>query len=88
MESKLKAKYIVDIMDETTKEEFKKLLIAQEILFKNKAEQGIDLIELAQVMLSMSREAMVDVYGEVVADSYIKQQISYLKNPENSLTLH
>jgi hypothetical protein len=39
-------------------------------------------------MLSMSREAMVDVYGEVVADSYIKQQISYLKNPENSLTLH
>jgi|TARA_B100001059_G_C17334186_1_gene332730 hypothetical protein len=88
MESKLKAKYIVDIMDETTKRRVQKIIDSTRDFVQEQAEQGIDLIELAQVMLSMSREAMVDVYGEVVADSYIKQQISYLKNPENSLTLH
>jgi len=88
MESKLKAKYIVDIMDETTKRRVQKIIDSTRDFVQEQAEQGIDLIELAQVMLSMSREAMVDVYGEVVADSYIKQQISYLKNSENSLTLH
>ena len=36
----------------------------------------------------MSRETLVDAYGELAADSYIAQQISYLKNQENSLTLH
>ena len=88
MESKLKAKYIVDIMDETTKRRVQKIIDSTRDFVQPVLEQGIDLIELAQVMLSMSREAMVDVYGEVVADSYIKQQISYLKNSENSLTLH
>ena len=77
MESKLKAKYIVDIMDETTKRRVQKIIDSTRDFVQEQAEQGIDLIELAQVMLSMSREAMVDVYGEVVADSYIKQQISY-----------
>ena len=36
----------------------------------------------------MSREAMVDAYGEYVADTYITTQISRLKTEENSLTLH
>jgi len=39
-------------------------------------------------MISMSRETLVDAYGEYVADNYISQQISYLKTKENSLTLH
>jgi hypothetical protein len=88
MESKLKAGYVIDIMDETTQRRVQKIIDSTRDFVQEQAEQGIDLIELAQVMLSMSREAMVDVYGEVVADSYIKQQISYLKNSENSLTLH
>ena len=75
-------------MDETTQRRVQKIIDSTRDFVQEQAEQGIDLIELAQVMLSMSREAMVDVYGEVVADSYIKQQISYLKNSENSLTLH
>ena len=48
----------------------------------------MDLVELAQVMLSMSREAMVDAYGEYIADTYITTQISKLQTPKNSLTLH
>ena len=88
MESKLKAGYVIDIMDETTQRRVQKIIDSTRDFVQEQAEEGIDLIELAQVMLSMSREAMVDVYGEVVADSYIKQQISYLKNSENSLTLH
>ena len=55
---------------------------------QGQAEKGVDLIELAQVMLSMSRETMVDAYGEFVADTYIVNQISKLKINENSLTLH
>jgi len=88
MENKDKTSYHLRMIDDVTKRRVQKIIDSTRDFVQEQAEQGIDLIELAQVMLSMSREAMVDVYGEVVADSYIKQQISYLKNPENSLTLH
>ena len=39
-------------------------------------------------MLAMSREAIVDAYGEALADSYISNQISELQKSENSITLH
>ena len=88
MENKDKTSYHLRMIDDITKKRVQKIINNTRDFVQEQAEQGIDLIELAQVMLSMSREAMVDVYGEVVADSYIKQQISYLKNSENSLTLH
>ena len=88
MENKDKTSYHLRMIDDVTKKRVQKIINSTRDFVQEQAEQGIDLIELAQVMLSMSREAMVDVYGEVVADSYIKQQISYLKNSENSLTLH
>ena len=45
-------------------------------------------MEVAQVMLAMSREAIVDAYGEQLADSYIHSQISQLQNEENNPTVH
>jgi hypothetical protein len=64
--------------------------LAQEIrsLVQDQTEQGVNIVELAQVMLAMSRETLVDAYGPYVADTYISTQISKLQNDENSLTLH
>jgi ferritin len=88
VESKTKSKYITDKMDEITKKRVQKIIDSTRDFVQDLAEEGIDVVELAQVMISMSRETLVDVYGEYVADSYISQQISYLKTQENSLTLH
>ena len=75
-------------MDEVTKRRIQKIIDSTRDFVQDQAEEGIDIVELAQVMISMSRETLVDAYGEYVADNYISQQISYLKNQENSLTLH
>ena len=76
------------MIDEVTKKRIQNIIDNTRDFIQDQAEQGIDLIELAQVLLSMSRETLVDAYGEYVADNYIAQQISYLKTQENSLTLH
>ena len=70
------------------KSEIQKIINETRDFIQDQAEKGVDLVELAQVMLSMSREAMVDAYGEYVADTYINTQISRLKTAHNSLTLH
>lgn len=88
MESKTKPKYIIDKMDDLTKRRIQKIIDNTRDFVQDQAEEGIDIVELAQVMISMSRETLVDAYGEYVADNYISQQISYLKNEQNSLTLH
>lgn len=88
MESKSKSKYSIENMDEVTKRRIQKIIDSTRDFVQDLAEEGIDVVELAQVMISMSRETLVDAYGEYVADNYISQQISYLKNQENSLTLH
>ena len=88
MESKSKSKYSIENMDEVTKRRIQKIIDSTRDFVQDQAEEGIDIVELAQVMISMSRETLVDAYGEYVADNYISQQISYLKNQENSLTLH
>ena len=88
MENKYKSEYQLKMIDEASKKRIQKIIDEIRDFVQGQADQGIDLIELAQVMLSMSRETLVDAYGELAADSYIAQQISYLKNQENSLTLH
>jgi len=88
MENKLKSEYHLKMIDEVTKKRVQKIIDEIRDFVQQQSEQGVDLIELAQVMLSMSRETLIDAYGELAADSYIAQQISYLKNQENSLTLH
>jgi len=88
VENKTKPKYIIDKMDDLTKRSIQKIIDSTRDFVQDLAEEGIDVVELAQVMISMSRETLVDAYGEYVADNYISQQISYLKNQENSLTLH
>ena len=88
MENKLKSSYHLKMIDEVTKKRVQKIINNTRDFVQEQSEQGVDLIELAQVLLTMSRETMVDAYGEYVADNYIAQQISYLKNQENSLTLH
>jgi hypothetical protein len=88
VESKTKPKYIIDKMDDLTKRRIQKIIDNTRDFVQDQAEEGIDIVELAQVMISMSRETLVDAYGEYVADNYISQQISYLKNEQNSLTLH
>jgi ABC-type uncharacterized transport system fused permease/ATPase subunit len=88
VESKSKSKYSIENMDEVTKRRIQKIIDSTRDFVQDLAEEGIDVVELAQVMISMSRETLVDAYGEYVADNYISQQISYLKNQENSLTLH
>jgi len=88
VESKSKSKYSIKNMDEVTKRRIQKIIDSTRDFVQDQSEEGIDIVELAQVMISMSRETLVDAYGEYVADNYISQQISYLKNQENSLTLH
>lgn len=75
-------------MDSKTKNRVEKIISETRSFVQDQVEQGVDVVELAQVMLAMSRETMVDAYGVYVADSYISTQISKLQNDENSLTLH
>ena len=88
MENKDKTSYHLRMIDDVTKKRVQKIINSTRDFVQDLAEEGIDVVELAQVMISMSRETLVDAYGEYVADNYISQQISYLKNQENSLTLH
>ena len=88
MENKNKTFYHLRMIDDVTKKRVQKIINNTRDFVQEQAEQGVDLIELAQVLLTMSRDTLVDAYGEYVADSYIAQQISYLKTQENSLTLH
>ena len=88
MENKYKTSYHLRMIDDVTKKRVQKIINNTRDFVQEQAEQGVDLIELAQVLLTMSRDTLVDAYGEHVADSYIAQQISYLKTQENSLTLH
>ena len=53
MESKLKAGYVIDIMDETTQRRVQKIIDSTRDFVQEQAEQGIDLIELAQVYLGI-----------------------------------
>lgn len=88
MENKNKTSYHLKMIDDVTKKRVQKIINNTRDFVQEQAEQGVDLIELAQVLLTMSRDTLVDAYGEYVADNYIAQQISYLKTQENSLTLH
>jgi hypothetical protein len=88
MENKNKTSYHLRMIDDVTKKRVQKIINSTRDFVQEQAEQGVDLIELAQVLLTMSRDTLVDAYGEYVADNYIAQQISYLKTQENSLTLH
>jgi len=88
MENKYKTSYHLRMIDDVTKKRVQKIINNTRDFVQEQAEQGVDLIELAQVLLTMSRDTLVDAYGEYVADNYIAQQISYLKTQENSLTLH
>ena len=76
------------MVDKKTEKRIQSIIDDARVFMQSQAEKGVDLVELAQVMLSMSRETMVDAYGEFVADTYIANQISKLKINENSLTLH
>ena len=78
----------MDMIDKKTEARVQKIINETRGFVQDQAAKGVDLVELAQVMLSMSREAMVDAYGEYVADTYITTQISKLQTPKNSLTLH
>ena len=88
MENKNKTFYHLRMIDDVTKKRVQKIINNTRDFVQEQSEQGVDLIELAQVLLTMSRDTLVDAYGEYVADNYIAQQISYLKTQENSLTLH
>jgi len=88
MENKNKTSYHLRMIDDVTKKRVQKIINNTRDFVQEQAEQGVDLIELAQVLLTMSRDTLVDAYGEYVADNNIAQQISYLKTQENSLTLH
>jgi|TARA_R100000773_G_scaffold44656_1_gene46980 Na+/H+ antiporter NhaA len=78
----------MDMIDKKTEARVQKIINETRDFVQDQAAKGVDLVELAQVMLSMSREAMVDAYGEYIADTYITTQISKLQTPKNSLTLH
>ena len=73
-------------MDKKTEKRIKKMISETRYYMQEQAEIGTDILELAQVMLTISREAMVDAYGEYFADSYIKNEISRLKRNQNSIT--
>ena len=88
MENKDKTSYHLRMIDDVTKKRVQKIINNTRDFVQEQSEQGVDLLELAQVLLTMSRDTLVDAYGEYVADNYIAQQISYLKTQENSLTLH
>ena len=80
--------YVKSMLDKKTEKRIQGIIDDSRSFMQGQAEKGVDLVELAQVLLSMSRETMVDHYGEFIADSYIVNQISKLQTPKNSLTLH
>lgn len=88
LEKKSNPYYIMSMIDKKTELRVQKIIDETRLFIQEQAESGVDLVELAQVMLSMSREAMVDAYGEYVADTYISSQITKLQKLQNSLTLH
>lgn len=75
-------------MDKQTEKRVQKIINETRAYVQDQVDQGANLVEVAQVMLAMSREAIVDAYGEQLADSYIHSQISQLQNEENNPTLH
>tara|TARA_R110002012_G_scaffold288604_1_gene481387 strand:- start:3242 stop:3484 length:243 start_codon:yes stop_codon:yes gene_type:complete len=75
-------------LSKETKKRVEKIISDARSFVQGQVEQGVDIVELAQVLLAMSRETIVDAYGEQIADSYIATQISMLQKEENSLTLH
>ena len=79
-------KYYTPMMDKPTEKRVQKIINETRHFVQGQADQGVNLVELAQVMLAMSRETIVDAYGEAVADSYIANQISMLQSEENNLT--
>ena len=79
--------YIVD-MDKETQKRVEKIISDTRAYVQGQIDSGANLIEVAQVMLAMSREAIVDAYGEQLADSYIHTQISRLQNDEKEPTIH
>ena len=81
-------KYYTLDMNKETEKRVQNIIDQTREFVQGQVDQGVNLVELAQVMLAMSRETMVDAYGEYIADSYISTQISKLQNKENSLTLH
>ena len=76
------------VMDKQTEKRVQKIINETRSFVQDQVDQGGNLVEIAQVMLAMSREAIVDAYGEQLADSYIHSQISQLQNEENNPTLH
>ena len=81
-------KYYSFNMDKETEKRVQKIINDTRTFVQGQVDQGMNLVELAQVMLAMSRETIVDAYGEQIADAYIANQISRLQNDEKSLTLH
>jgi|TARA_R100000426_G_scaffold80427_1_gene58197 lysozyme family protein len=79
--------YIVN-MDKQTEKRVQKIISQTRCFVQEQVDQGANLVEVAQVMLAMSREAIVDAYGEALADSYIHSQISQLQSEENNPTVH
>jgi predicted metal-dependent RNase len=75
-------------MNKQTEKRVQKIINETRSFVQDQVDQGGNLVEIAQVMLAMSREAIVDAYGEQLADSYIHSQISQLQNEENNPTLH
>lgn len=81
-------KYYTFNMDKKTEKRVQIIIDETRKFVQGQVDQGSNLVEIAQVMLAMSREAIVDAYGEALADSYISNQISELQKSENSITLH
>ena len=75
-------------MNKQTEKRVQKIINETRSFVQDQVDQGGNLVEVAQVMLAMSREAIVDAYGEQLADSYIHSQISQLQNEENNPTVH
>ena len=81
-------KYYSFNMDKETEKRVQKIINDTRTFVQGQVDQGMNLVELAQVMLAMSRETIVDAYGEQLADSYIHTQISRLQNEEKEPTIH
>ena len=75
-------------MDKETQKRVEKIISDTRAYVQGQIDSGANLIEVAQVMLAMSREAIVDAYGEQMADSYIHTQNSRLQNDEKEPTIH
>ena len=72
-------------MDKETQKRVEKIISDTRAYVQGQIDSGANLIEVAQVMLAMSREAIVDAYGEQLADSYIHTTPITAKSEEKSL---